>query len=351
MRRDGLAQPALDAFAHHYRSLVGGATGMVPEADIEPHDMPALRDQPMPTRPTPRIATTAVVKLNGGLGHVDGAGSRQVAARSARDELTFLDVIARQVLALRRTHRRSAADHLPALVPHVGRQPAGARGLPGPRRRRRAAGGAPEPRPQAARRRPDARCTGRPTRRSSGARPATATCTRCSTRTGRARHAPRRRGSPRCSCPTPTTSARSPDPRWRRGSPQSGAPFAVEAVPPHRQRSQGRALRPAPSRRPHRPARDGPDPAGGPGRAGRPRSAIGSCRPTTCGSTWRRCGRCCAPRNGVLDLPLIRNAKTVDPCRPGQPAGRPAGDGDGCGHRAVRRGPDDRGATAIGSSP
>ncbi len=127
MRRDGLAQPALDAFAHHYRSLAGGATGMIPEADIEPYDPAALRDQQVADDVrAAAIATTAVIKLNGGLGTSMGLDRAKSLLR-ARDDLTFLDVIARQVLALRRStgarlpitflHSfRTSADSLQALA-------------------------------------------------------------------------------------------------------------------------------------------------------------------------------------------------------------------------------------------
>ena len=61
--------------------------------------------------------------------------------------------------------------------------------------------------------------------------------------------------------------------------------------------------------------------------------------------------RCSHARRGVLDLPLIRNVKTVDPADPDSPARRPAGDGDGCGHRAVRGRPARSRSAAIDSSP
>ncbi len=127
MRRDGSSRPALDAFEHHYRSLAAGATGMIHEADIEPYDPPALGDQHVPEDVRAAgVATTAVIKLNGGLGTSMGLDRAKTLLR-ARDDLTFLDVIARQVLALRRTFGarlpitflhsfRTSADSLQALA-------------------------------------------------------------------------------------------------------------------------------------------------------------------------------------------------------------------------------------------
>ena len=47
--------------------------------------------------------------------------------------------------------------------------------------------------------------------------------------------------------------------------------------------------------------------------------------------------------DGVLGLPIIRNVKTVDPGRSGQPRGDPDRDRDGCGDRGVRGRRRDRG--------
>ena len=54
------------------------------------------------------LRRTAVVKLNGGLGTSMGlSGPKSVL--EVRDGLTFLDVVARQVLALRERARRAGA--------------------------------------------------------------------------------------------------------------------------------------------------------------------------------------------------------------------------------------------------
>ncbi len=44
MRDAGVDKVAIETFAHYYRLLELGETGMIPEASIDPVDMPALAD-------------------------------------------------------------------------------------------------------------------------------------------------------------------------------------------------------------------------------------------------------------------------------------------------------------------
>jgi UTP--glucose-1-phosphate uridylyltransferase len=77
---------------------------MVPESTIEPLDMPSLADVPVDEEVARRaIDSTVVIKLNGGLGTSMGL-DRAKSLLDVRDGVTFLDVIARQVLALRQQH-------------------------------------------------------------------------------------------------------------------------------------------------------------------------------------------------------------------------------------------------------
>ena len=129
MTSEGVEPTAVETFCHHVQSLRAGETGMVPESTIDPHDVPALEKQPWPEgTPTEALANTAVIKLNGGLGTSMGL-DRAKSLLKARGELTFLDVIARQVLALRRNHGvrlpliflssfRTSADSLASLAPY-----------------------------------------------------------------------------------------------------------------------------------------------------------------------------------------------------------------------------------------
>ena len=99
----GVAQRAIDVFSSFYAQLEGGATGMIPEADVDPlvdidhAGAISLTDEECRAA----AAVTAVIKLNGGLGTSMGL-DRAKTLLPVRPDLTFLDVIAGQVLALRR---------------------------------------------------------------------------------------------------------------------------------------------------------------------------------------------------------------------------------------------------------
>jgi len=99
MRAEGVGEAAIDTFAHYYEQLREGASGMLPESEIEPvTDLPALEDL---AEPDPSVLESAVVvKLNGGLGTSMGM-TRAKSLIEAKDGLTFLDIVEGQVLALR----------------------------------------------------------------------------------------------------------------------------------------------------------------------------------------------------------------------------------------------------------
>jgi UTP--glucose-1-phosphate uridylyltransferase len=101
MRRDGLPEAAVTAFGRLYRQLAAGDPGLLPTGELEPvDDVPALEDlEPAPAS----LDTVAVLKLNGGLGTSMGLDLPKSLV-PVRGELTFLDVIARQVLAARERH-------------------------------------------------------------------------------------------------------------------------------------------------------------------------------------------------------------------------------------------------------
>lgn len=117
---------AIEVFAHYYRLLERGETGMIPEDEIEPHDMSALEDAEVSDEAAAEaIAGTVAIKLNGGLGTSMGM-DRAKSLLCVRRGLSFLDVIARQVLHLRREYGaplplifmnsfRTSADTLAAL--------------------------------------------------------------------------------------------------------------------------------------------------------------------------------------------------------------------------------------------
>lgn len=104
MTAAGVDPVAIEVFAHYYRLVESGETGMVPESSIEPLDSPALADADVPDDVAREaIGTTAVIKLNGGLGTSMGM-DRAKSLLEVRDGLSFLDIIVRQVLALRKRY-------------------------------------------------------------------------------------------------------------------------------------------------------------------------------------------------------------------------------------------------------
>ena len=104
MAEAGVDETAIEVFAHYYRLVESGETGMIREADIEPLDMDALADVEVDEADAvAALGRTVVVKLNGGLGTSMGLAAAKTLLE-VRDGLTFLDVIARQVLALRERH-------------------------------------------------------------------------------------------------------------------------------------------------------------------------------------------------------------------------------------------------------
>ncbi|MBO9570113.1 MAG: UTP--glucose-1-phosphate uridylyltransferase [Cellulomonas iranensis] len=102
MRDAGVPTAAVDAFTRFYGLLESGSTGIVREADVAPlTDVPRLADLDVdPDAAREALARTAVVKLNGGLGTSMGM-DRAKSLLPVRGDRTFLDVIADQVLAAR----------------------------------------------------------------------------------------------------------------------------------------------------------------------------------------------------------------------------------------------------------
>src|SRR3954451_8399522 len=102
MRAAGVADLAIRNFEHYYRLLEEGDAGVLPEAEIEPvEDVPDADDLPEGGGAArDALDRTLVLKLNGGLGTSMGM-TRAKSLLEAKDGLSFLDVIARQVLHLR----------------------------------------------------------------------------------------------------------------------------------------------------------------------------------------------------------------------------------------------------------
>ncbi len=267
----GVDAVAIETFAHYYRLLEHGETGMIPESTIEPVDMERLDDVEVERRrrragdPDDR-GDQAQRRPR----HVDGHGPRQVAALRA------------QGAVLPRHHRpagapppqgvrRAAADAVHEQLPDQRRHDGRARALRGPAGRRAAAGVPAEQGAQAPRQGPLA---GRLAR---GPRPRVVPARPRRHLHRAARHRPARaarRGRLR-----PRVRLQLRQPRRRAG--RAGGRLVRDqrrAVrdrggPPYAERPQGRPLRPAQVRRPDHPARVRPDARRGQGRARRPRAA------------------------------------------------------------------------------
>lgn len=138
MTEAGVAPAAIETFTRFYRLLESGETGVVREADVEPLTDVVHRDTLQVDEDAAReaLARTAIIKLNGGLGTSMGM-DRAKSLLTVRDagpggeggSLTFLDVIVGQVRAARaRTGAplplvlmnsfRTREDTLAALAPY-----------------------------------------------------------------------------------------------------------------------------------------------------------------------------------------------------------------------------------------
>ena len=102
MRAEGLGDAAVETFRHYYELLRAGEGGMLPEDSLEPvDDVPDFAQLP-DADASEALDQAIVLKLNGGLGTSMGM-TQAKSLLEVKDGLTFLDVIVRQVLALRRT--------------------------------------------------------------------------------------------------------------------------------------------------------------------------------------------------------------------------------------------------------
>jgi len=98
MEREGVPEAAVNTFRHYYEQLAGGESGLLPESEIDPVS-DVVDAERLPDADAP-LDQAVVIKLNGGLGTSMGM-DRAKSLLEVKDGLTFLDIIARQVLALR----------------------------------------------------------------------------------------------------------------------------------------------------------------------------------------------------------------------------------------------------------
>ena len=130
MRAADVSEVAIASFRHYYERLVAGETGMLPESEIEPlTDLPDADGLPE-VDPSRALDQAVILKVNGGLGTSMGM-TRAKSLLEVSDGHTFLDIVARQVLGLRRrtgarlplvlmNSFRTQGDSLAALERHDG---------------------------------------------------------------------------------------------------------------------------------------------------------------------------------------------------------------------------------------
>ncbi|MFR1473147.1 MAG: UTP--glucose-1-phosphate uridylyltransferase [Actinomyces urogenitalis] len=132
MRDAGVAHQAIDVFSHYYRELENGATGLIPEDSIEPLTQIDSLDSVSvsPEQARDALSKTVLIKLNGGLGTSMGMDKAK-SLLPVRDGKTFLDLIVGQVKAARVKYGvtlplifmnsfRTRCDTLEALAAHPG---------------------------------------------------------------------------------------------------------------------------------------------------------------------------------------------------------------------------------------
>ncbi|DAZ94300.1 TPA: hypothetical protein N0F65_012069 [Lagenidium giganteum] len=109
MQQAGLSDAAIKAFEYAYSALVSGETGMIPEASISAADnLPYLEGKSGSIRDSIKanpalLKETVVLKLNGGLGTSMGLDKAKSLLCVKGDD-TFLDIMAKQIQELRVQH-------------------------------------------------------------------------------------------------------------------------------------------------------------------------------------------------------------------------------------------------------
>ena len=102
MRKEKLDEIVLNSFSRYYKQVLQGATGMLSENDIMPPSKSNIANyDDLKISASPPFEKLVVVKLNGGLGTSMGL-SKAKSLLKVKDELNFLDIIALQILDLRK---------------------------------------------------------------------------------------------------------------------------------------------------------------------------------------------------------------------------------------------------------
>lgn len=100
MRGEGLPDIVIRTFEHYYQQLVQGQTGLIPETDIQPvESLPDVETFPKRLSAVGKAALpkTILLKLNGGLGTSMGL-ERAKSLLTVKNGHSFLDIIAHQAI-------------------------------------------------------------------------------------------------------------------------------------------------------------------------------------------------------------------------------------------------------------
>lgn len=102
MEKAGVSPAAIAAFEYYYGQLASGRTGLMAESEISPvTELPALDDVAAdPQAEADALAKTVIIKLNGGLGTSMGLEAAKTLL-PVRDGMNFLDIIVDQVTKAR----------------------------------------------------------------------------------------------------------------------------------------------------------------------------------------------------------------------------------------------------------
>jgi UTP--glucose-1-phosphate uridylyltransferase len=100
MRAEGLGDAAVESFARQYRRLRDGETGTLAESEIDPVAELPDAEELTELASAELLDETVVIKLNGGLGTSMGM-TKAKSLLEVKDGKTFLDLIAEQILDLR----------------------------------------------------------------------------------------------------------------------------------------------------------------------------------------------------------------------------------------------------------
>jgi UTP--glucose-1-phosphate uridylyltransferase len=103
MRDAGQPEEAIRSFRSAFRRLVSGESLMLPTAELEPAGQVPSLDELPEVEGHSALEHVALIKLNGGLATTMGL-QRPKSLIEARDGRSFLDIIVGQTLALRRQH-------------------------------------------------------------------------------------------------------------------------------------------------------------------------------------------------------------------------------------------------------